>query len=97
MLSPGGDPLKSKIFIQVTLEMVRWTQVKKFLSGNKVIRSSMDYLTILDSVSDAIGMYTKQVIIGGCSQYIEWHTALSHKECEGQLAFAILFLFYHGF
>ena len=97
MLSPGGDPLKSKIFIQVTLEMVRWTQVKKFLSGNKVIRSSMDYLTILDSVSDAIGMFTKQVIIGGCSQYIEWHTALSHKECEGQLVFAIPFLFYHGF
>ena len=79
MLSPVGDTLKSKIFIQVTLEMVRWTQVKKFLSGNKVIRSSMDYPTILALVSEEIKMFTKQVIIGGCSQYIEWHTAMSHK------------------
>ena len=70
MLSPVGDTLKSKIFIQVALEMVRWTPVKKFLSGNKVIRSSMDYLTILDSVSEAIRMFTKQVIIGGCSLLI---------------------------
>ena len=58
--------------------MVRWTQVKKFLSGNKVIRSSMDYLTILDSASKAIRMFTKPVIIVGCSQYIEWYTALSN-------------------
>ena len=79
MLSPVGDLLKSKIFIQVTLEMVQWTQVKKLLSGNKVIRSSMDYPTILALVSEEIKMFTKQVIIGGCSQYIEWHTAMSHK------------------
>ena len=43
-----------------------------------VIRSSMDYLTILDSVSKAIRMFTKPVIIVGCSQYIEWYTALSN-------------------
>ena len=79
ILSPVGDPPKSKIFTQVTLEMVQWTQVKKLLSGNKVIRSSMDYPTILALVSEEIKMFTKQVIIGGCSQYIEWHTAMSHK------------------
>ena len=57
----------------------------------------MDYPTILDSFSKAIRMFTKQVIIGGCSQYIECHTAMSHKECEGWLGFAIPFLFYHWF
>ena len=40
-------------------------------------------------------MFTKQVIIGGCSQYIEWHTALSHKEFEGWLGFTIQFLFWY--
>ena len=43
MLSPVGDLLKSKIFIQVTLEMVRWTQVNKMLSGNKVIIFYRDF------------------------------------------------------
>ena len=51
----------------------------------------MDYPTILALVSEEIKMFTKQVIIGGCSQYTEWQTALSHKECEGWLGFAIPF------
>ena len=40
----------------------------------------MDYPTILALVSEEIKMFTKQVIIGGCSQYIELHTALSYKD-----------------
>ena len=97
MLSPVGDCSNQKYLFRSHYKRSGGHKWKGFLFGNKVFTSSMDYPTILDSFSKAIRMFTKQVIIGGCSQYIECHTAMSHKECEGWLGFAIPFLFYHWF
>ena len=57
----------------------------------------MDYPTILDSVSEAIRLFTKQVIIGGCSQYIELHTALSYKDERDGLDLQFHFCFTMAF